>query len=300
MMLRAAMLLAALTGPAPAQGLIDQAFCAALWATARDHAAGAAPIGGAAVTARDGGCEFTDVLVDLPGEYTPDWRADRLWLAGAALPWAMGAGGPPDRLDLRVEGLRYSVTTGMAQMDYILAAQARAQPIAARLSLAWGDGVLTIEDLTVDFPGENLLHLTARIHGLELGGSPGLPKADDLRLMAADVVIQTHGLFEAYALSPLATQYLPSDGDVAGAAEALMNEVAAKLRALPEPTFPPETRDALVRFVGEWPNPSGRLVGSLRTDQGIDIGNMLFVEDLANPLGPGVTVLIGWTHEDAP
>jgi hypothetical protein len=188
----------------------------------------------------------------------------------------------------------------MAQLDYVLEAQARAQPIAVQVTLAWGDGILTIEDLTVDFPGANLLHLTARIDGLAMGDSPGLPRANDLRLLAADVVIQTHGLFEAYALSPLATQYLPSGGDVAGAAKALLDEMAAKLRALPEPTFPPETRDALVRFIGEWPNPSGRLVVSLRADQGMDIGDVLFVEDLANPLGPGVTVLIGWTHEDAP
>jgi hypothetical protein len=289
-----------LAAPAGAEGLVDQAFCAALWATVQAHAGKAAPVTGAAVTARDGGCEIADLRVDLPGEHTPDWQADRLWLAGTALPWAMGAGGPPDRLDLRVEGLRPSVTTGMAQLDYVLEAQARAQPIAVQVSLAWGDGILTIEDLTVDFPGANLLHLTARIDGLAFGGDPVPPDLAPVRLMAADLRVETHGLFEAYLLSPLASHYLPSEGNVAAAARALRDEAAALALGLPDATFPLASRQALARLIGELPNPAGLLSVSLQADRGLALWAWTDGPADAAAVADGVVVRIDWTPAPAP
>jgi hypothetical protein len=296
---------------AGAQGLAGDALCQAVWTALADKAARVAPLTGQVAPMQDGACVFTDLHFDLPGDYTPDWRADRLVLSGGALGWSVGEPVSPDRLEIAVEGLRFSVTTGMAQLDYLYAAQARAAPIRARAVLAWDAGArtLTLDAAEIDFPGDNLVRLSAVADGVDLSSTAALQmSATGFRLRAADLSVRTHGLFEWYALLSLGPMFLPPEGDMDTAMAALKAEATEAVRALPEAHFPAPSKAALAALIAELPNPAGRLDLAFRAEGGF--GPARFAgyaatgvpDNLAEaaPLLDGVTFAIGWTHEDSP
>jgi hypothetical protein len=305
--------LALVAGQASADQVCDQ-FWAAVTGLPEE-----APQFAGRLAGKDGDwCLVEDFVFETPGDYVPDWHAKRVRLRGGALLWlsgligdGSGGGVVPDRLEIDVEGLRLVVSTGNPQMDYLFAAQARANLIDGALRLSWdaAERVLKLDSLTVDFPGDNALSLTAVARGVDLGSTGAMQMSvTSFAVTEADLSVTTHGLFEWYALMALGPVFLPNEGDMEAAVAGLKAEAAAGIATLPEATFPAATRAALTAFLAELPNPAGVLSVALRSGPGFGPARLSgyavngVPDSLADaaPLLDGVTVNIGWTHEDTP
>lgn len=307
--MRAALLALALAGPAGAEGLAGVALCRAVWADLTARASDLAPLTGMVAGAEDGACVIEDVRLDMSGEYAPDWVIARLRLSGGTLLWLMGEAASPDRLEVGIEGLNLVVATGLEQMDYLLAAQARAYTIRAEAALAWDAAAktVTVERFEIDFPGDNLAQVTAVLTGVDLS-SPGAMQmsATGFALREAGLVLRMHGLFESYVLMAVGESVLPSEGDMEAAMAALQDEARALVTDLPEPAFSTATKAALATLIAELPNPAGTLTLAFRAANGFGPTRFLGyaatgVPDTlaaAAPLLDGVTIEIGWTHEE--
>lgn len=309
-MIRAALALLALAGPATAQDLPSQALCQNVWTRLTDLAATAFPLTGEVTPNNMEGCLFTDLRLDLPGEYVPDWYIDSLQVTGA-LPWIADGSAPPDRLGFRFSGLRMVVQTGNPQMDYLFAAQSRANLIDMDVDLAWDATarVLAVERLDIDFPGENRVSLTAKVAGVDLSSTGAMQmSATSFAITEADLTVQTHGLFEWYALMGLGSLLLPLEGDMEAAVRVLRADAVAAVNQLPETSFPPASKAALTALIAELPNPAGVLTIAFRSKAGFGPARVMgfaitgvptTMADAA-PLLDGLTLNIGWTHEDRP
>ena len=304
MILRLAALVGLLASPVAAEAP-DAAVCAGVWSLVTD----AVPVTGRVAGVTDGWCEIADVVLDLPGQYVPDWHADRLRLRGSALPWALGKPALPERLEAEVQGLRLVVQTDNPQMDYLFAAQARAYPIAATLALRWDKAVNTLhlDRLDIDFPGTNAVSLTAEVGRVDLSSVGAMQMAlTGFAITRARLSVTTHGLFESYGLMALGAAMLPYEGDMASAVATRKAEAGLAIAGLPEATFPGRSRAALWALVQELPNPSGRLVVDLRADAGFGparlggyaMTGMPASPDEAAALFEGVVLDVAWTHDE--
>ncbi len=306
-MIRAALVVLALATPLAAEDLPGKALCRKAWERLTALAEPVLTLSGDVTPSTMEGCLFTEVKADLPGPYVPDWHIGALHLREGAQ--ALVDGTVPDRLALRVIDLRLVVQMGDARMDYVFAAQARANPIQADLALVWDREAreVRVEVLDIDFPGENRVTLTARATGVDLS-SPGAAQMSltSAALTEAALTVQSHGLFEAYLLNGMVTWLLSDDGDPAASMAALQAEATAAALALPEATFPGDSRASLVALIAEVPNPRGRLDLSFRAEPGFGATRfagyaatgMPASIAAAGPLLHGVTIDIGWTHEE--
>ena len=306
-MIRTGVLALGLALATPAQAATP---CEALWSRLSAALSEVGQVSGTVSPAKIAGCLVTDLVLDLPGSHVPDLQADSLHLTGAT-DWLAGAATTPDRLALRLTNLRLVVGMDHAQMDYLLAAQARSAPIQVSAALAWTAEarLLELEALEVDFPGENRLDLSARLAGVDLSSAGAMQMSlGSFALTEAVLEVQSHGLFEHYLLMPLGAAFLPEQGDMTAAAEALRAEALAGIAALPEAVVPGPSRAALAAVVAELPNPSGRLRILLRAAPGIGpvrlsgpalTGVPGTPEDVVALL-QGVTFDIAWTHEPTP
>jgi hypothetical protein len=293
----------ALASPVQAQDL-----CAAVWDRLVLGAAILVPVSGT-VRADGAACEVSGVEIDMPGDYTPVWVIERLRLSGGALGWIAGAGGTPDRLEIAVEGLSFQLRTGMADLDYIHAAQARANPTRLTAALEWQADArrLVLERLEVDLPGDNAITLTAAVEGVDLSSAGAMQMSlTGAALREADLTVQSHGFFEFYLLPWLGNGLLPLEGDVEAAAAALQARATEVVAGLPGAQFPGDSRAALAALIAELPNPAGTLTLSFRADPGFGAARFAGYAgqplpatlEAAAPLLQGVTVGIGWTHEE--
>lgn len=311
-MIRAGLLALVLAGPAGAEGAEVPGLCFGAWLPMSggiNSVTGAQAVG---TVGQDGDwCIISDLVIDFPGQFTPDWHMDRLMFRGAALGWITDGSTLPEGLEVTVEGLRLVTRTGGDRTDWLLAAQSRANAIDAELSLAWDAAgrVLRLEGLSIDFPDENLVEASARVTGVDLSSEGSMQmSATSFALTEFDARITSHGLFEWYVLMALGPLALPSAGDMDAAAEAIRADLKAGVAVLPGTSFSDASKAALVALIGELPNPSGDLELSLRAVPGI--GPVRFggyavtgvPETLAEaaPLFQGVVVDVGWTHVDAP
>ena len=240
----------------------------------------AAPVVMSGTVATEGEwCVIGDVVLDMPGEYAPDWHADRLRIRGGALPWlaalattGAGGGAVPDRLEMAVEGLRLVVRTGDAQMDYLFAAQARASTINGALALAWDapERVLRLEALTVDFPGENALAISGVVRGVDLSSTGAMQmSATGFAVTEVDLSLVMNGFVEWYLLLPLGQALLPLEGDMELEVSELKTQVAQAIGGLPGASFSDKTKGAMMAFVRVLPNPAGTLTVALRSEAGV-------------------------------
>lgn len=304
-MIRAGALALLMAGPAQAEKV-----CPAAW---EKVASALGAIGTVKGKVRQDGdwCLVQGLILDLAGQYQPDWHMDRLRFRGAAVGWLADGTGAPEGLEIAVEGLRLVVQTGNAQFDWLYAAQARAYPTRGEVSLAWSaeTRVLRLEGLSIDFPGDNQLDLSAEVTGVDLSSTGAMQmSATSFALTEADLRIRTHGLFEGYLLMPLGTALLPSEGDMAAAVDALRTDLIAGVVNLPDTSFSDASKDALLALGMELPNPSGEMAVSLRAEPGIGPSRLAgyVVTGVPTTLGEtaplfqGVTVDVGWTHSDAP
>jgi len=309
--IRAGLLALALAGPVGAEGLAGQALCAAAWEKLEGGLGTLGRVTAASVAQEGDWCVVEAPVLDLQGRYLPDWHMDRLRVRGTALGWIADGSTLPEGLEVVVDGLRLVVETGNQQTDWLFAAQSRPNAIYAEAALSWdaGAGVLRLEGLTVDFPGENAVQASALVRGVDLSSTGAMQMSvTSFALTEADLRVTTHGLFEWYLLMALAPMLLPPEGDMDAAAEAIRADLLAGVNDLPEASFSGASKAALQALVGELPNPSGDLTVALRSEAGIGpqrLGGYAMTgvpETLAEAalLLQGVTVDVGWTHSDAP
>jgi hypothetical protein len=308
--IRAGLFAVLLAAPVAAEGLIGDALCATSWAKAREGLSALGQVSAASVGQDGDWCVVEALVLDMTGQYVAAWHMDRLRFRGSALGWIVDGSTLPEGLEIAVDGLRLVVQTGNAQMDWLFAAQARPNGIHATAALAWDAGarVLRLEDLSIDFPGDNLVEVSARLTGVDLSSTGALQmSATSFALTEADLRVTTHGLFEWYLLMALAPMVLPTEGDMDAAAASLRAELVAAVGALPEANVSTDSKAALVALIGELPNPSGVLTVAVRSEAGIGPARLggYVVTGVpgtlaeAAPLLQGVMVDISWTHDDA-
>ena len=309
-MIRAGLLALVIASPAAAEGLTGQALCDAVWAkvvaSMKDLA-----VNGRVAPMQGDWCVVEAPLVAFDDVYPLDWQADRLRFTGSALGWLVDGSVLPERLEIEVEGLRMLVRTGIPQMDWLFAAQARPNRIEARAALSWDAAArsLRLDELRVDFPGENLVELSATATGVDLSSDAAVQmSATGFALTGLDLHVETHGLFEWYALMTLGPMVMPQEGDMDAAAEAIRADLLAAIAELPATSFSAAGKAALVALVQELPNPAGDLVVAVKAAPGIGpvrLGGYVMTGvpatvAAAAPVFEGVKVDVGWTHADAP
>jgi hypothetical protein len=315
----AGLILAAFANSAVAQETAGGTSCEATWRAVSEAfmATGAIQVVGTTTETGQDACEFTDIVVDMDGQYAPDWYVDSLHVTGELLPFLAGIIGTgamesltPGTYGIDVKGLRIVVQTGNAQLDWLYAAQSRPNKIDANVVLTW-DAIgktFRVEALNIDFPGDNLLEFSALAKGVDLSSTGAMQmSATGFAVTEADLRVRTHGLFEWYVLMPFGPMYLPMEGDMDTAAAGLRAEMTAAVADLPGASFSSESRAALTALIAELPNPSGELTIALRSEAGIGparlggyavTGAPSTVAETA-PLMQGVTVDIGWSHSVA-
>jgi hypothetical protein len=307
-MIRAGCLVLMLAAPAAAE---DRTLCATVWAKVAEGLSQIAPVSMEQVTQEGDWCVVEAPVLDLPGQYLPDWHMDRLRFRGAALGWIAYGSTLPEGLEVGVEGLRLVVQTGNPQMDWLIAAQSKPNAIDAEVSLSWDAGakVLKLEGLTVDFPGENAVQASALVRGVDLSSTGGMQMSvTSFALAETDLRITMHGLFEWYVLMTIGPSVLPYEGDIDAAAEDLRVQMREAVAGLPEGSVSQASKAALWALIDELPNPSGDLTVAVRSEAGIGparLGGYAMTGvpqsvDEAAPLLQGVTVDVGWTPADAP
>lgn len=310
-MIRAAGLALMLAGPAAGDGLAGDALCQAAWTRLTEGFGVLGAVSASRVGQEGDWCVIDAPVLDLQGQYVPDWHMDRLRLRGAALGWIADGSTPPEGLEIGVERLRLIVQTGNPQMDWLFAAQARPNSIDAEAALAWDPAtrILRLEGASIDFPGENLVEISATVTGVDLSSTGAMQmSATSFALTELDARITTHGLFEGYVLMPFGPELLPYEGDMEAAAEAIRQDMVAAVRDLPESSVSGASKAALTALIGALPNPSGDLELSLRAAPGIGpvrfggyaVTGVPATLAEAAPLFEGVTLDVAWTHSDAP
>ena len=310
-MIRAGLLAVALTGPAGAEGLAGQALCAAAWAQVSDGLTSLGGVTSARVVQEGDWCVAESPVLDMGGQYVPDWHMDRLRFRGSALGWIAEGSTLPEGLEVAVEGLRLVVQTGDARMDWLFAAQSGPNRIDAEAALAWDPAakVLRLEGFSVDFPGENLVQASALLTGVDLSSEGAMQmSATSFALTEFDARVTMHGLFEWYVLMALGPVVLPSEGDIDAAVEGIRADLAAIVGDLPGSSFSDASKAALVALIAELPNPSGDLTLGVRAEPGIGparaagyaLNGVPQSVAEAAPFLQGVTVDVGWTHAEAP
>lgn len=306
-MIRAGALLVLLAGPVAA----ETGLCETAWARVAEGLGGFGTVTATGVAQEGDWCVVLAPVLDVDGQYVPDWRMDRLRFRGAALGWIADGSSMPEGLEIAVEGLRLAVQTGNAQVDWLLAAQARPNGIDAEAALAWDPvaKVLRLERLSLDFPGENRVEASAVVTGVDLSSTGAMQMSlASFALTEAELRVQTHGLFEGYALMALGSALLPPEGDMDAAAEGLRAEVLAAISDLPGTSFSDASKAALRVLVGELPNPAGDLAVAVKAEPGIGpvrfggyaVTGVPATVAAAAPVFEGVKVDVGWTHADAP
>lgn len=310
-MIRAGCFVLALAGPAAAQDLAGQALCEAAWHQVVEGLTTLGRVSAGAVVQEGDWCVIEALVLDSEGQYLPNWHLDRLKVRGSALGWFVDGSIAPDGLEFVVEGLQLVVQTGNVQMDWLLAAQSRPSRINAEAALSWDpeERVLRLDGMSIDFPGDNLVQVSARLTGVDLSSTGAMQMSvTSFALTEFDARVTTHGLFEWYLLMLLGPLVLPYEGDIDAAAEGIRAELQALVAALPEESFSVDSKAALGALIGELPNPAGSLSLALRAAPGIGparvagyaVTGMPATMAEAAPLFQGVTVDVGWSHEDAP
>lgn len=249
----------ALSGPAHAQ--MSEASCAVSWGMVSTPLGLPPDLAGARLEGDDCVARDLEIMTGRLRILVDElrWQLDgleALLVSGALL----------DRVALSARGVYVLAATGMADFDYVMEAQARAgEGISVDLLATHAGGEVMLDRLHVDFPGDNAID--ARLHLTDVD-----PNAPDLAVIrAARLEVLSRGLFETYALMPLANLLIGSSDDPEAEVARLRADAIAAIATLPEPMFNRSTRQALTMLVEDMPNPAGRVVLDLHAEGGLPL-----------------------------
>lgn len=219
---------------------------------------------GAALAAEDGWCVARRAGWETDGDYGQRFTAETLRLRGSGLD-RLARFGLPDRLDLEVDNLSVGAKLPDALMSWVFEVQGRRNRIDLELSLAFDPAArtLTVARASADFPGDNRIALTATLSGVDFSDpDKAMVSMGALTVPEARLEIETNGLFEWWALMPLATMWLPPEGDIDAAMDGVKAQMTGYLNGLPD-IFAEGGREALIAAIGDLPAPSGTLTVTL-------------------------------------
>lgn len=305
-----AVALALMPGFAFAQETVTDAHCTALW----DQAVVMATASGQELTGiveKTGGndCLYSMVQVMSDnGSFRTGFAIGAVSLRGPVVPWATGAAVEPLEIDIAVNGIRNVVETGNSAQDFLLRAQGRGAESYLQLLALWDPAtkMLDLRRLSLDLPGRNGIEIRALAKNVDLTNlSSAQMSLTGFAVTEAEVVIETHGGFEIWALPMLVAALPPhsADEDFELTFARFHRSVMDGIEALPETSFPSEAREALKTAVFALPNPFGTLRVTMQAPEGWGLARLTryamtgmpqSVADLG-PLLQGVTFGAEWT-----
>ena len=208
----------------------------------------------------EGHCRVDNALLRSPWQ---TWHARRVSWAVDGLD-ALAQGSLPARIDLVMEDFGLLGRMDHPVWDYVLLAQSRAMSgMTLRLSATYAEGVVQLTETEILFPAGSRVALDARFSGID-PASPLTARVDTARLE-----VRTLGLFERYLLGPIVTAYFDPALPMEPQADMQRAQATALVTALPEASFPPETRAAMAAFIADFPNPRGDLGITLDAPEGM-------------------------------
>ena len=217
-------------------------------------------------------CVFEGLVVDMPGTYEPDFHIARAVVAGQGFTELLAEQRPLWAVSAQIDGLRIVPQTGDPFFDYMMQVQQARNGIEFDLSITWDSlkRQVRMEQLEVDFPGENALFVRFVADNVDLSSRAALETS--LTAMAVtemDIEVTSNGLFEGYAFPALAGVLLGSAEDPEAEVQALKALALSGLAVLPDDLVDAASREALAQLVRDMPNPGGTLALRLRAEPGI-------------------------------
>lgn len=212
----------------------------------------------ATVDVRGEDCLYRDVTV-APMPVTT-WHADEVTV-GRFDPDAIKAGQPPRSLNLVATGIVFRPRTPNAVANYI--ASVTAKPIEIRLDFEFvaNAGSLRLNRFSMGGPAFGTLELSGELRGVDPADLAGgrTDTAERVGLAALDLSLDNRGLFESFAVPPLAGALLGDSPDPALTVEQLKAGATAQVTGLlTQAGSAPSTIEAMNRLIASLPHPSGR------------------------------------------
>ncbi|GHC45041.1 hypothetical protein [Neogemmobacter tilapiae] len=280
-----------------------QADCAGDWAALSGALEKAGlTVNVAAPAAEWGGwCSITALDVLAPGDFIPDYSAKSLKWRGKGLSGLYAFDAQPEHLEIDLDDFRILTKTPDPVMTYLMRAQSVRGAIDLEFDADWNPSQKTLEINTLElgFPGDNEIALQATLTGVDLSGrSAIMGSATSFALNRLQLGLETNGLFETYLLFPLFSTLLSTEQPPETQMAALKTQINSGIAALPDTSFPTETKASLTAMIDQLPNPSGTLNLTMTSDKGIGPAQTLpfiltgvprSVQDLA-PLFNGMNV----------
>lgn len=208
------------------------------------------------VHATDQGCQFSNIQVKLSRYQS--WTVDQLTISGLEN-WDRKASPLPPHLLVSARGVRFAPAVDDSHMRYQMRLTQR--PFDARLDAGFDPASqqLSIHELAIESPwiGHIGLGIDA-VYRAEQDKHAGhdLPDLPALRLSHTRLVLDNKTLFEGM-LMPAIIAFVPADQDPAVAFPRWQKKTEAQLRELPNGLLDHDSREALIRFIRDFPHPTG-------------------------------------------
>lgn len=153
-----------------------------------------------------------------------------------------------------------------AGMQYAMRAQAVATGgIALEIEASSAGGHVDLTRFHLDFPGDNSIDLRTQIDGVNLS------TPSDAMLRGVDLDVETNGLFESFALMPLASALLNNDSEIEPQVEMMRGFARGAVLALPASLMDETSREHAMAILEDLPNPAGQIHLTLDTGPGLPL-----------------------------
>ncbi|HEY4198988.1 MAG TPA: hypothetical protein VGM83_00355 [Devosiaceae bacterium] len=201
------------------------------------------------------GCAATHLVIS-GGQYQR-WTIDRLSLTGIDM--NSTAVGAPQALQLDAKGLAFAPDVGNPVSAYIM--KVRQQPLDVHLAYHYDDAQKQMHlDATVTGEGYGDFGVSATI----LGFSPAdinfseVPDTAKIAIAGLSTTLENKEMIESFIV-PMVASMTPTDGDPEKFIGDGKAGLIAMIGGLPDATASATSKDALSRFVGDFPHPRGKL-----------------------------------------
>ncbi|TMV69038.1 hypothetical protein FGG78_30950 [Thioclava sp. BHET1] len=203
---------------------------------------------------KDGACTLTNLRIRPSDIGIESWTVGRLRIMARQDPATIGQL-PPTVLRLQADGILFSPVTEDSHMRYMI--HVMQKPFSAKLSYNWDTttGALHVQEA----------ELSGRLLGLiRLSFDGNLPSDSllsgfdppDVHVKHVHIVLENKVLIENFLIPPL-IGLLPSSVDPATAIPASQTLAESQVRELPDSAGTKSSKDALARFIADFPHPTG-------------------------------------------
>lgn len=221
------------------------------------------------ITADGEGCTITGFRISSgsSGIIDTGLSIERAHASGAGLVRAAATQRFPDWLRLELNGVRVDVKTGKPGVDYMNRRQQKPFDVRLVYRSDKAKNAIRLEEASLAGEALGLLRLDATVYGLDLaalkvGEQPDLPS---LRIGDLGLRLDNKAMIATFAL-PLIIGAIGFEHDPEPALEAYRKTAIDMLDLLPGSFMVAASKDALTRFIRDFPDPSGRLELTAKAD----------------------------------